>query len=140
MFNLGDDRLAFFGAGQQCAVDRRVIAFGAAAGENYFSVFTELFINIVGPDQPGNLGSRLFYMCRDLAAETIDTGRVALFFRQKRQHCLEYLRIDRGSGVIVKIYYFTFTHDSLRFRFKHFRQSVPWRQTRATCPEQRVSG
>ena len=71
MFDLGRDDMAFVRARFEHGADRRVVALGTATGKNHFH-------RIGGADKRRHLGARLGDLLTDIAAEAVDTRRIAV--------------------------------------------------------------
>ena len=92
----GDDVVAFFGIHLGHALQRQVVRFRRAAGENDFFRSRA--------DQARHLLARLLRRFFRFPAEAvIAAGRVAEDVRQVRPHRLKHARIDRRGGVIVHV-------------------------------------
>ncbi len=97
---LGDDVIAVLAAlftKRVCdALDREVVRFGRAAGEDDLPG--------IGADQPGDLSAGIFDRFLGLPAEfVIAACRVAEFLGEIGQHGLEHARINRRRGLIVHV-------------------------------------
>ena len=77
------------------AEDREVVGFGAAAGEHDSAG--------VAAEPPGHGAARAFEPLFRRLPEIMDTGRVAVDFRQQLRQGAQHLRRDRGCRVMIEV-------------------------------------
>src|SRR5436309_3232046 len=95
MFDGGGDDVAFSWLSDERAMNRGVVAFSAATGENDFFG--------VGMDQGGELFTGFLDVVGDLFSKRIGAGWVAPLVLQKGEHGLDHLRGDPCGRVVVQI-------------------------------------
>ncbi len=87
--------MAFAGLRRQGAVDGRVVALGAATGEDD--------IARLGVDERRDPRPRVVYMAGELASEGVAAGGIAPMLAQEGQHRLHHLGRDLRRRVVVKV-------------------------------------
>src|SRR4051794_26270567 len=95
MFGGASDDAFARGAGGEDAADRQVDGFGAAAGEDHFAYRAA--------DEVRDFGAGFVDRLAGALAETVDTGGVAIPFREERQHGLDHAGGGLGGGVVIEV-------------------------------------
>src|SRR5256885_1525131 len=95
MLDTGGKDVPLFRMADERAMNRRVVAFGAAAREDNFPR--------IGIDQGSDFRASFLQMLRDLMAKMVGAGRVSPEFSQERQHRVNDLGGDTGRGIVIEI-------------------------------------
>ena len=95
MFDRRSEHVPLLRMRDQRAVNRRIVAFGAATGENDLAR--------IGVDQRRHFFPRRFDVFGDALSKRVNAGRISPKIAQKRNHRVHDFRRDPGRGVVVEI-------------------------------------